>query len=161
MNITNFLTPFFIFKNQNIKKTHLKRSNYRFFDFLYSGPTLNALCLTFFRSRKIDLHSEIPRVVTKMSKMLPFVTSCNRNVTIFFPKKWIFLGARCAGNLKMGRKKKCHSSDVTKKKNKLFYIEMENPKISHFWERGSRAHGDFFKKNGNTVTLGFCNNDFL
>ena len=105
MNITNFLTPFFIFKNQNVKKTHLKRSNYRFFDFLYSGPTLNALCLNFFRSRKIDLHSEIPRVVTKMSKMLPFVTSCNRNVTIFFPKKWIFLGARYVGNLKMGRKK--------------------------------------------------------
>ena len=81
-----------------------------------------------------------------MSKMLPFVTSCNRNVTIFFPKKWIFLGARCVENLKMGTKKKCHSSDVTKKKNKLFYIEMKNPKISHFWERGSRAHGTFSKK---------------
>ena len=69
MKLTKFLTLLFIFKKQNVKKTHLKRSNYRFFDFLYSGPTLNALCLTFFRSRKIDLHSEIPRVVTKMSKM--------------------------------------------------------------------------------------------
>ena len=105
MNIANFLTPFFIFKNQNVKKTHLKRSNCWILNSFHSGPTLNALCLTFLRSRKIDLHSEIPRVVTKMSKMLPFVTSCNRNVTIFFPKKWIFLGARCVGNLKMGRKK--------------------------------------------------------
>jgi len=81
-----------------------------------------------------------------MSKMLPFVTSCNRNVTIFFPKKWIFLGARCVGNLKMGTKKKCHSSDVTKKKNKLFYIEMKNPRFPKFGKGGSRAHEGLFQK---------------
>ena len=68
------------------------------------------------------------------------------SVTIFFSKKLLFLDARCVGILKNGRKKRCHSSDVTKKKNKLFYIEMKNPRFPKFGKGGSRAHEGLFQK---------------
>ena len=98
------------------------------------------------------VHSGIPRVVTKMTKMLPFVTSCNRNVTIFFPKKWIFLGARCAGNLKMGRKKSVIVPMLPKKK---INFSIQKWKIQKFptFGKGGRAHMGTFSKKMVTLSL--------